>query len=351
MNHAEITAWLRETDADRLAELWQSADRVRQQHVGDQVHLRGLIEVSNHCVRLCGYCGLRAENTSVKRYRMSADEVVACAEEAVERDYGTVVLQAGEDPMLSTDFISELIRRIKSSTPLAVTLSLGERSNEELAEWRTAGADRYLLRFETSNRMLYERIHPPRPGERSDRIAILHTLRELDYEVGGGVMIGIPGQTYDDLARDIELFGTLDLDMIGSGPYLVHPDTPLADPKNRPSASDDRQVPCDELTAYKVIALTRLVCPLANIPSTTALAVLDADAGWKFGLTRGANVIMPNVTPSKYRMLYDIYPGKAYTTEHIDVECINAIGRRIGVGRGDSPNYEKAACGLAIHLH
>jgi len=345
MQRPEIVSWLRETDPARLAELWRRADDVRQRHVGGEVHLRGLVELSNHCVRLCAYCGLRAPHTELKRYRMSDAEIMACARQAVALGYGTVVLQSGEDPGLEAGRMASLVRTIKRDTPLAVTLSLGERTDDELALWREAGADRYLLRFETSNRDLYERIHPPRPGTRSDRLAILGRLRELGYEVGSGVMIGIPGQTYDDLAADIELFGRLDLDMIGVGPCILHPDTPLGDPDFCPVVPNDEQVPADELTTYKVIALTRLVCPRANIPSTTALATINGRQGRELGLERGANVVMPNLTPPKYRALYEIYPNKACIRETADgcYAClrgrIESIGRRVGAGRGDSPNY------------
>lgn len=345
MDHDQILAWLRETDTARLAELWRLADDTRQRHVGGQVHLRGLIEFSNHCVRLCAYCGLRAPNSDLKRYRMSADEIVNCARQAVAFGYGAVVLQSGEDPGAAADWMADVIRRIKAETPLALTLSLGERSDEDLAAWRAAGADRYLLRFETSNRQLYERLHPSRPGTRSDRLAILGKLRELGYEVGSGVMIGIPGQTYEDLARDIELFGKLDLDMIGVGPFLVHPDTPLGDPDFQPLVLGGEQVPGDELTTYKVMALARLMCPRANIPSTTALATLNRQSGRELGLVRGANVVMPNLTPLEYRVLYEIYPNKACIRETADAchTClrsrIESMGRAVGIGRGDSVNY------------
>ena len=345
MKHAEILTWLRETDEARLADLWQWADQTRQQYVGGEVHLRGLIELSNHCVRLCGYCGLRAANRKLKRYRMSAEEIMDCVGKAVDYGYGTVVLQAGEDPGIDAAWMAALVRRIKQQTPLAVTLSLGERGDDELAAWREAGADRYLLRFETSNRRLYQQIHPPRDGSRSDRIALLGRLRRLGYEVGSGVMIGIPGQTYDDLADDIELFGRLNLDMIGVGPYLRHPNTPLADRGLWPEAADGQQVPPSELMTYKVIALARLVCPRANIPATTALATLNAHDGRELGLVRGANVVMPNLTPPKYRAWYEIYPDKACIAETGETcqQCltarIEAIGRQPGAGRGDSANY------------
>jgi biotin synthase len=362
MYHREIIAWLRETDETRLTQLWQRADDTRRQYVGGEVHLRGLVELSNHCVRLCGYCGLRVENHNLQRYRLSDDEIMDCASKAVAFGYGTVVLQSGEDPGITLQWMSLVIRRIKSETPLAVTLSLGERDEKELAAWRRAGADRYLLRFETSNRALYERIHPPRPGVRSDRIALLKRLRELGYEIGSGVMIGIPGQTYEDLARDIELFAALDLDMIGVGPYLPHPDTPLADTINGglsqfssdengtvplSSVSPDQQAPNTELMTYKVMALARLAAPRANIPATTALATLNAAAGRELGLMRGANIVMPNLTPPQYRALYEIYPQKACILETTDAcntclqALIRALGRESGAGRGDSPNYAK----------
>jgi biotin synthase len=276
---------------------------------------------------------------------MTDDEVVECANKAIQFGYGTVVLQSGEDPGLTCERLANLIRRIKSETPLAVTLSLGEREEHELAAWRAAGADRYLLRFETSNRRLYESIHPPKNSEISDRPAILRKLRGLGYEIGSGAMIGIPGQTYDDMADDIELFATLDLDMIGVGPYLVHPETPLADPANRVWVPESEQVPATELMTYKVLALTRLKCPKANIPATTALATLNIAQGRELGLERGANIVMPNLTPVKYRINYEIYPAKACIRETSD-QCnvcltrrIASIGREVGAGRGDSRNF------------
>ena len=174
---------------------------------------------------------------------------------------------------------------------------------------------------------------------------MLRRLREMGYEVGSGVMIGIPGQTYEDLAEDIELFAELDLDMIGVGPYLVHPNTPLGDPDFRPMILEGEQVPADELMTYKVIALARLVCPRANIPSTTALATLNTRRGRELGLVRGANVVMPNLTPPKYRVHYEIYPNKACIRETADgcnsclTERIRSLGREVGTGRGDSPNF------------
>jgi biotin synthase len=357
MRRGDILDCLRQTNPARLADLWQRADQVRQQHVGGEVHLRGLVEISNYCIRLCGYCGLRAGNRGLTRYRLSDEQIMACVHKAVEFGYGTVVLQSGEDPELTCQRIAGLVGRIKAETPLAVTLSLGERTDAELVAWRQAGADRYLLRFETSNRTLYERIHPPRTNssphtpcaDTGNRLTILATLRRLGYEVGSGVMIGIPGQTYDDLADDIELFTRLNLDMIGVGPYLRHPHTPLADGEAWPEAPNGQQVPANEEMTYKVIALARLVCPRANIPATTALATLNRDQGRELGLVRGANVVMPNLTPPEYRALYEIYPDKACIAEtgqachHCLSGRIEALGRQPGRGRGDSPNYRGTA--------
>jgi biotin synthase len=349
MEHHEILNWLREPVERQLEPLWQQADAVRRDCVGDAVHLRGLIEISNHCARQCSYCGLRGPNTKISRYRMTANEIVACAHQAVTFGYGTVVLQAGEYPNITTDWVTELVQRIIAETPLAVTLSLGERTREELELWRAAGADRYLLRFESSNPALFEQIHPPRPGGARDRLALLGALRQLGYEVGSGVMIGIPGQTYDDLVNDLELFEALDLDMIGVGPFLPHPETPLGELHAKGPAEPLRifsdQVPNTESMTYKVVALARLLCPHANIPSTTALATLNRANGRELGLRRGANIIMPNLTPPEYRSKYEIYPAKAclYETAEACHGCIrnriHALGRTIGTGRGDSPNW------------
>jgi len=335
-----MLGWLTETDADRLQPLWAEADRVRRERVGEAVHLRGLVEISNYCVRRCAYCGLRVERTALARYRMTADEVVGSARAAFKFGYGTVVLQAGEDPGWRAEEIADMVRRIKAETGLAVTLSLGEQTPAEWKLWRAAGADRYLLRFETSNRALYDLIHPAGPtGQLSDRIAMLRDLRALGYEIGSGVMIGIPGQTYADLAGDLETFRELDLDMIGVGPFIPHPDTPLGQAATEPVPG---QPPADELMTFKMIALTRLVCPRANIPSTTALATLNLEQGRELGLQRGANIVMPNVTPLQYRALYEIYPDKACIRED-GAQCnfclrgrLAAIGRPVGRGPGSA---------------
>jgi biotin synthase len=343
-----ILHWLHETKSDALDDLWREADLVRREHVGEEVHLRGLIEISNHCLRQCHYCGLRAGNRDVTRYRMTADEIVTCARQAHDFGYGTVVLQAGEDEGLTLDAVAEIVKRIKVETEVAVTLSLGERTVDELRAWRKAGADRYLLRFETSNSELFSRMHPPRGGQRPSRMNLLRQLGPLGYEVGSGVMIGIPGQSYEDLANDLELFRELDLDMIGVGPFIAHPATPFGQAEPITTAG---QTPASELMTYKMIALARLLCPDANIPSTTALATLNIAEGRELGLQRGANIVMPNMTPPEYRVNYEIYPAKACIRETSDMcnRCITGriekLGREIGRGPGASPNLRRRSRG------
>jgi biotin synthase len=349
MRLKEIESWLRERDPVRLDELWRRADEVRREAVGDGVHLRALVEVSNHCVESCHYCGLRAGNRRVPRYRMSSEEILACAGRAAALGFGTLVLQAGTDPGLRAGWVAELVRRVKGEHGLAVTLSLGERAEEELAAWREAGAERYLLRFETSNAALYRRVHPDRPGRPSDRLRQLRRLRELGYEVGTGMLVGLPGQTWPDLAADLLLLAELEADMIGLGPFVPHPDTPLG----APSAAAGVEVPADVETACKSVALARLLCPLSNIPATTALATLDPAAGRSAALRRGANVLMPNLTPPAYRRLYEIYPGKASLPAEgeQDLAALAAelarLGRVVAAGPGTSAAFTRRALGAA----
>jgi biotin synthase len=374
----EIYNWLITEDQEKLTELWKLADNTRQKYVGDAVHLRGLVEISNYCVQKCHYCGINSLCNNIERYRMSSSEILAAASQIAKFKYGTIVLQAGEDYGLETNWLAEIIKQIKATTDLAVTLSLGERPLEDLAIWRQAGADRYLIRFETGDKELYQAIHPTIHNNNRDRFAIISELQQLGYEVGSGVMIGIPGQTYTSLAKDILKFAELDLDMIGVGPYIPDPNTILGNqmlhsresgtnlqeqiertsyevrrsPKGEyqddtsnldPHFLEDdtlSQVPNTELMTYKVIALTRLVCPTANIPSTTALASLNKMNGRELGLIRGANIVMPNCTPVKYRQKYTIYPNKACLNEtaeqcqHCLAERIRTIGRTIGRGQG-----------------
>jgi biotin synthase len=354
LDRASVLVWLQETDPDRLEQLWARADAVRSANVGDAVHLRGLIEISNTCVRSCLYCGLRAESAQLVRYRMIEEEVAGCARQAAALGYGSVVIQGGEDPGLTCAAVAAMVRRIKAETGLAVTLSLGERSTAEFEAWRRAGADRYLLRFETSDSELYRRLHPGFPGAPANRIGLLLQLRQLGYEIGTGVMVGLPGQSWDSLANDLLCFQELDADMIGVGPFLPNPATPLGAAPAAFAGAED-QARNDELTTLKVIALARLLCPEANIPSTTALATLDPEAGRELGLLRGANVVMPNVTPAPYRQLYEIYPGKACVNETASAcqGClggrIRALGRQVGSGPGERRRSGSSGAGNLSH--
>lgn len=343
-NKEDVLSWLKENDLKKLSVLRQMADCVRKNTVGDEVHLRGLLEISNYCSRECSYCGIHLSNKNIQRYRMTAAEIIDGVKNAESLGYGTVVMQAGEDNGLEAEWISTIIKIIKNETSLAVTLSLGERCDKELQLWKKAGADRYLLRFETTDLKLYHAIHPQRNKTKKHEIAehprieILKSLRQMGYEIGSGVMIGIPGQTYDILATDILTFKELDLDMIGVGPYIKHPETSLA--INPIKIDQTVQVPNTELMTYKTIALARIICPEANIPATTALATLNKAFGRESGLLYGANVVMPNITPLEYREKYEIYPGKACINETAE-QCqkcmknrIAMVGRTIGKEQG-----------------
>lgn len=300
--------------------LYAAADAARAKHVGDDVHLRGIIEFSNVCKNNCWYCGIRYDNDHLERYRMPEDEIVETAKNAQRWGCGTVVLQSGEDPSYTVDALARLLRRIKDETALAVTLSVGVRARAELAALREAGCDRYLLRFETTSNALFSAMHPDESFEH--RAQCLADLRELGFQVGSGFMIGLPGSTPEMIANDILFATRLRLDMIGCGPFLSHPDTPLAE---KPLL-DDRGV------YYKTIALLRLLNPSAHIPATTAFDALEPD-GRNLVLQRGANVFMPNVTPGKYRRLYQLYPNKPCVDEEGAACAICVRGRLAQLGR------------------
>ncbi|RKY28198.1 MAG: [FeFe] hydrogenase H-cluster radical SAM maturase HydE [Planctomycetota bacterium] len=301
MTKREIEGRLREADGARLKELWRVADETRRRYVGDEIHLRGIIEFSNYCRRNCAYCGLRASNNGLRRYRMTEGEIVSAARAGAALGVKTVVLQSGEDVHYDARRMCEIIRGVKAECDVAVTLSIGERPFSDYDAMRAAGADRFLLKHETANRRLFAELHPD--DDFDERIACLKELRDLGYQTGSGNIVGLPGQTTGDLADDILLFRALDVDMVGIGPFVAHSRTPLAGYSGGSS----------ELT-LRVIALTRIVLKDAHIPATTALATSDPAGRYK-ALQCGANVIMPNITPTKYRALYEIYPGKAGSLE------------------------------------
>ncbi|HNZ36441.1 MAG TPA: [FeFe] hydrogenase H-cluster radical SAM maturase HydE [Candidatus Marinimicrobia bacterium] len=327
MQKTEIIEFLQGKDDNWL---FNEADRIRRAVFGDEIYLRGIIEFTNYCRQNCYYCGLRRSNRAVQRYRLSREEIIAAVETAVSEKIPTIVLQGGEDPYYSAEWIADLIRKIIDKYDLAITLSLGEQTPEVLQLWRKAGATRYLLRIETLNRVNYGSL---RPGKRwEDRLNCLKVLRELDYEVGSGIMVGLPGETLATLADAIIGLTELDLDMIGIGPFLAHPQTPL---KDKPNGSI-------QLT-LRTLALVRILNPFANMPSTSAMECAEKGARLA-ALKIGMNVIMPSITPERVKLLYNIYPGKnadSDVSEHsipAVLEIIREAGFHRSLSKGISPN-------------
>jgi len=318
------------------AELFAEADRIRREVFGTDVYLRGIIEFSNYCKQDCLYCGLRRSNRDVVRYRLSREEILECATEIDDAGISTIVLQTGEDPWYSDDDIAEIIADIRSKVDMAITLSLGERSYETYKLWRDAGADRYLIRLESFNVDNYSRARPGTIWK--DRRNCLETLRDLDYEVGSGVMVGMPGDTVGDVVTAIRELTNMHLHMIGMGPFVAHNQTPFAGESNG-----------DVDMSLRVYALMRLLNPKANIPSTSAME--SARPGGRMrGLQVGANVIMPSFTPERVKELYNIYPGKNVQRD-IDEDglqsaltMIGKAGYNVSWARGDSPLKENVKC-------
>ena len=324
---AEVLALLR-AQGDDCAALYAVADDLRRRTVGDDVHVRGIIEFSNYCANAGGYCGIR-RSSAVARYRMTPEEIVAQASQARSWGCNTVVLQSGVDPWFTAERLCDIVRAVRQAGVPAVTLSVGVRPLAELRQFAAAGCDRYLLRFETSNRRLFQRIHPDETF--AQRQQCLVNLRAAGIQVGSGFMIGLPDTPLATLARDILFATRLDLDMIGCGPFLSHPDTPLG---GKPLLAD-REI------YFKTMALLRLLNPQAHIPATTAFDALAPD-GRNRVLQVGANVFMPNVTPGKYRRLYQLYPNKPCVDEDgaACASCVRGriagLGRRIAEGPGHS---------------
>ena len=319
------------TTGDDQQALFDAADRVRARHMGDGVFLRGIIEFSNICRMDCHYCGIRRSNHSIERYRMPVDVIVATAERAYKLGYGSVVLQSGEGDALPPLELAEAIMRIKEQTPMAITLSVGERTREEYALWKRAGADRFLLRHETCDPSLFAAIRPGR--KLSERIQCLLDLRELGYQVGSGFMVGLPGQSVDSIAGDICLLRELHVEMAGIGPFIPSPGTPL----------EHAEGGTVDLT-LKAVACTRLAIPDAHLPATTALGSIHP-RGRQLALHCGANIIMPNVTPASFRQNYQLYPNKICLREEPEhcAPCVTGLifgeGRYLAQGPGHSPRF------------
>jgi len=302
---AEIAAFLATDDVGLERELFVAARDVKEKVGRTEALPRGLIECSNVCAKDCLYCGIRQGNGDIARYRMTEDEVRACIDEARRRSYPAVAFQAGEiESETNTAFYEHLLAACRG---LEVTLSLGEQTEDVYRRWKDAGALRYLIRIETSNRELYAKIHPSACSfER--RLGCIRILKRLGYVTGTGVMIGLPGQTIADLANDIVFFGDENVDMVGMGPFLPCGGTPLGE-KVRSESEEVRS--WKMRLALRMIALARLYLHDVNIVAATALETLDPARGRARGLEAGANVIMPNLTPAHYRENYSLYPGKA----------------------------------------
>lgn len=315
-------------DPAGLQSIFSYADKIRRRFMGDGVLLRGLIEFSNYCDNSCFYCGLNNGNSSLRRYRMSEKDIFDCVASLYSLGIKTVVLQSGEDRRMQAGWLEGVIKKIKDSSGIAVTLSVGERSPEDYRLWKEAGADRYLLRIETTDKALYESMHKGRTLD--SRLRCLKYLRDAGYQVGSGIMVGLKGQTVESIAEDILFFRENDFDMVGIGPFIPHPDTCF-------SAEERGNI----LMTLKVIALTRIVTRNAHLPATTALGSLEKDYRFE-GLSCGANVLMPNFTPFALKPLYEIYPGKRCLDEDYR-ECIpcmelmaGAVGRNLDYSIGHS---------------
>ncbi len=345
MELKEIESIIGEKHPSKTETLRKRALSIMNKEVGSKVYFRGIIEFSNVCEKNCYYCGIRRDNHKVQRYVMNEQEILECAHWAHIHGYGSIVLQSGEST--SKGFIDSLVKvvsEIKKTTgkkgkPLGITLSIGEQHKKTYEELFQAGAHRYLLRIETSNRELYKKLHPENHSF-DNRLRCLRDLKEIGYQVGTGVMIGLPGQSDEDLARDVVFFKEIDADMIGMGPYVMHMDTPLS--YYADEWSNKRREILQK--ALNMIAATRIYLKDVNIASTTAFQALHP-TGRELALEYGANIIMPAITPRKYRENYLLYQGKPCIDEDA-TKCksclakrIMAIGRSIGWKEyGDSPH-------------
>lgn len=308
-----LEQWQNQEIADKLA---KEAVRIRKQYYGDKVYTRGLIEFTNYCKNDCYYCGIRRGNSAASRYRLTKEEILSCCENGYHLGFRTFVLQGGEDPYYTDARMEAIIQEIKAAYPdCALTLSIGEKSYESYQRFRKAGADRYLLRHETANEQHYRSLHPASMSL-AHRKQCLYDLKELGYQVGAGFMVGSPGQTLSHLSEDLVFLQKLQPEMVGIGPFIPHHNTVFA---KEPAGSV-------ELTLY-LLSVIRLMLPKVLLPATTALGTMDP-RGREKGLSVGANVVMPNLSPVKNRKQYDLYDNKICTGEEA-AECRGCLGRRV----------------------
>lgn len=298
------------------SELHTLADEVRREIYGEDVYIRGLIEISNYCKNDCYYCGIRRGNKSAVRYRLTKDDILACCEEGYKLGFRTFVMQGGEDPYYTDDVMCGIVSAVRERySDCAITLSLGERSYESYLALYNAGANRYLLRHETANAEHYGKLHP-QSMNLQNRKDCLFNLKEIGYQVGSGFMVGSPYQTTENLVEDLRFLQKLSPDMIGIGPYVTHAQTPFASFENGSV----------ELT-LRLLSVLRLMFPYVLLPSTTALGTLHPQ-GRELGLKAGANVVMPNLSPVKVRKLYELYENKICTGEEA-AQCRGCLEKRV----------------------
>jgi biotin synthase len=314
--------------------LFKKAYETRFKFYQNRVFVRGLIEFSNFCKNPCKYCGISTHNKNITRYRMKKDEIIETAIEGYKLGFKTFVLQGGEDPYFTDLVFIDIISNIKKHCKdAAITLSIGERSKEGYQSFYNAGADRFLLRHETVNHTLYKNLHNHLSLD--NRIRCLYDLKNIGYQVGSGFMVGVPGQTLDDLANDLLFLKKLNPHMVGIGPFIPHNETPL---KDYPAGSSQM--------TYRLLALIRLLIPKVLLPSTTALATLKAENRYQ-GFNVGANVVMPNLTPYKYRKQYQLYNGKKIndTESYIHLADLKQetkeAGFEIDMNRGDCIDWRR----------
>ncbi len=325
----KLISILKTNNSSKKNIIYNLADEIRKINMGDEIFIRGIIEFSNICRKNCDYCGIRGGNSKAPRYRIPDDEIIKICVDLKSSDVGTVVLQSGEDLFYTKKKLGNLIKQIKLNSGLSITLSVGERDPETYAYWKECGMDRYLLRFETSNKKIFQTIHPD--DDYDYRINCIKTLKKMGVQTGSGFMIGLPEATDEDIADDILLCSDLKLDMIGIGPFIPHPDTPLNYFSNN----------YDINFFTGIISILRIANPESHIPATTAFDAIDKN-GRQLCLQRGANIFMPNITPAKYRPNYILYPNKPCVDENAGdcIRCVKyrvkSIGRTIGKGPGNS---------------
>ena len=328
---------------EELKELFDFAYQIKKKYVGTKAYFRGIVEFSNICEKDCFYCGIRKSNKNTSRFLIPEKDIIKSAVWAYEADYGSAVLQSGErmdQPFI--EMVERILKEIKAQTngKLGITLSLGEQTEETYRKWFEAGAHRYLLRIETTNKELYSKLHPA-DHSFDKRVECLTKLRRAGFQVGTGVMIGLPFQTTEDLANDLLFFKKIDIDMIGMGPYIFHNETPLEKYRKEWEKPDKEKLNL----GLKMIACARILLKDVNIAATTALQALAPD-GREQGLKAGANVIMPNATDTQFRESYQLYENKPCTDENAS-QCRGCLKRRIeGIGEtvglsewGDSPHF------------